>query len=243
MRDQACLNMWLQLKGGGVKPKTHRAMPSTQKTDLIGDVQSPKREGITLVEQRRSRRLHLKRPREAQEDSDGIKVECCPLSDEELNEKNDKSVEGLISCCTCGRRFHPTCSGAQKGWEGHYNLQCRDKGLDCSPTAGRCKAKGKARAKKTSRKVAPPLQKQKMKTSASILRWVVVSSQDAWSKNTEQTAVMNSKVPSNGVKKPVMVKSVCGEHAVESIASGDKDTLRSSSFGRMTSKKILMDRT
>ena len=175
MKDQGTLDMRLLMKGGGSKSERQRQRPSTVGSGPFGTLKSLNRENKTGSRRRRSRRLNLKRAREPDEDCAKPGIQCCPLCDEELTEKTNKSIEGLVFCCTCQRGFHLSCSGIQQGWAAHYNHECRHQGLDCLRTTDRREAK--TRAKKTGRK-GLSLQKEKIEASRSIHRWVVGAQQD-----------------------------------------------------------------
>ena len=158
MENQATLSIWLLMKGGGIEAeRTRQETPAGPGT--TGTLQSDER-WTPGSKQRRSERLNLKRPREARED--GVSgSQHCPLCDDEISQNKTKSMEGLIFCCVCGRGFHLECSGVQDGWAGHWKLECRHKGLECSLTT-RCST-ARVRTKKGGEKVLPSLQKRKRK--------------------------------------------------------------------------------
>lgn len=140
--------MRLLMKGGGCKSKRHRQEPFAKGRGSISTVQPENNKSGVVASQRRSRRLNLKRPREAREYCMKSKKESCPLCNEELP-VGKNSFEELISCFICGRQFHIACSGIQEGWAGHWNLECRHHELDCCPV--RLRSHSRKIVKKTTR--------------------------------------------------------------------------------------------
>ena len=100
------------------------------------------------------------------------KRESCPLFDDELVERSDHSLSGVISCCKCDRSFHLGCSDVQEGWAGHWNLECKHTGLDC--VSLNVRPRTKAIIKKSDGRPFLILSLPKKRTNQSILRWVVL---------------------------------------------------------------------
>ena len=141
------------MKGGGCKSRKHQRESSAAETGSNINIQQENRKTKVAVKRRRSKRLNRKRPREAHENRANTERQYCPLCEEELTEKNNQSLEGLIFCRICGRGFHQACSGIQEGWVGHWNIECRQHELECCPNILRSHTKGVT--EKNSRKPAP----------------------------------------------------------------------------------------
>ena len=92
-----------------------------------------KRGKKTGPKQRCSDRLYLKRRRETNQDCASPEKTLCPLCNEELelSDKENRSLEVILSCYKCGRGYHLDCSGIQHGWAGFKDLECSHYELSC----------------------------------------------------------------------------------------------------------------
>ena len=61
-------------------------------------MQQENRKTIVGAKRRRSKRLNLKRPREAHEDRANSERQYCRLCEKELSEEKNENLEGLIFC-------------------------------------------------------------------------------------------------------------------------------------------------